>query len=692
MKKRQAVQQKLESILKSKKFDELDEYRDQKSWPSLTSEEKSLLAMLFVEHGRSQLNAGNSDVLRSFELATELDPDDWKVLYDQACAYIDHAHNPRCLELASQALKKASEIEPSEDLIWLELADCLRQRGQVEADPQLFSESDRCYAQAEALIESSQNFELLPHIYINWGCLWHTMGCESGEPSDFAVALQKFELADTHESSPSTGFLCHYGESVMSLYSVLERDDLLTRALKIFERAVDVDPECSSALLHTALTLYKIYEKTEDEAAYLRASEMFSQAIQVIPDQSTPWLFWGQMVLLRAGETDDDALVHDAIEKLTTADALDPDDPHILVTLAEAQVMLGMRNESLEWLKTAEDTLQKAVCLDPRNPGVWAAYGHCLKAMGRYFGDKRYYERAIEQYERALGIEPGAVGLCVGIAEAYIDLGDIEGLSDHFLQAIKALKDCQEGQMRSASLSHRWGVACFKLAEMTGEQHWVQEAVSRFERAIEMREDQGKQALSEWRYDLGCAYDFLGDMGDNPSHYERSVQLLKSVLEEEPTHTHARYHLAMAQVHLGELTLDTDCFYQAINHFEEVIQQDSEDDVAIAELGITYLNLAELTRDPATPEITDHLFAQSEDFLRQALSLGHLGVYYHLACLHSLNGRYEQAMLHLNQAYEAKSMPPVQEVIQDEWLQGLRATAAFSEFMVRTGLSNGGAH
>ena len=68
--------------------------------------------------------------------------------------------------------------------------------------------------------------------------------------------------------------------------------------------------------------------------------------------------------------------------------------------------------------------------------------------------------------------------------------------------------------------------------------------------------------------------------------------------------------------------------------------------------------------------------------MMQAAKLGNAQAYYNLCCLFSLLGDYEKAMHFIRKADLFAALPPLEEIQADEWLDGLRDTSAFQEFVL----------
>jgi tetratricopeptide (TPR) repeat protein len=226
---------------------------------------------------------------------------------------------------------------------------------------------------------------------------------------------------------------------------------------------------------------------------------------------------------------------------------------------------------------------------------------------------------------------------------------------------------------------NEWGVAAMKFAEFSQEQEPLEFAIEKFETAIELdlTLSEGEYIDPEWLYNYGCAYDFLGDMNEDPLNYERSIALLQKVLEIDPDYLQARYNLAVAYSHLGEVTADIEPLKNACEHFHTLLAQDAEDEMAWNEWGLALINLGLLLCEEAQPGLGSQYFCEAESKLQQAAYLGYNVSFYNLACLCSLRGDYQAAIAYLERAENNAGMPPIEDVMQDIWLDGLRETEQF---------------
>ena len=224
-----------------------------------------------------------------------------------------------------------------------------------------------------------------------------------------------------------------------------------------------------------------------------------------------------------------------------------------------------------------------------------------------------------------------------------------------------------------------WGYALLKLAELTSNKNYVETALDKFEQAITRQsKEYGNAAIDpEWFYNYGCALDFLGDFNEDVTYYEKAVYVLSKTIQLDPTYTDARYNLALALSHLGEATADIEALNRANDHFQILLSQDNEDEMGWNDWGLTLLTLAHLLDDKALPHQSQKLYEQAENKLHHAAALGNIHSFYNLTCLYSLTENYTAAIYSLERAELAGALPSLDDLMHDEWLEGLRQTEGF---------------
>lgn len=228
-----------------------------------------------------------------------------------------------------------------------------------------------------------------------------------------------------------------------------------------------------------------------------------------------------------------------------------------------------------------------------------------------------------------------------------------------------------------------WGVALLKLAEMSEQPSHVEMAIEKFERALKQPIEtlDCEDVDLEWVYNYGSAYDLLGELTEEPSHCEKAVQILSQVVQLDPEYSHARYNLALALSHLGEALFDVELYQKAIEHFQHLINHDPEDEMIHLDYGMSLTNLGLLVDDANHPEQAQALFKLAENHLMQAAVLGNTQSYYQLAGLYSITDHLDQAMHYLERARFFDALPGMEDLLHDEWLEAVRQTAPFRQFI-----------
>jgi len=179
----------------------------------------------------------------------------------------------------------------------------------------------------------------------------------------------------------------------------------------------------------------------------------------------------------------------------------------------------------------------------------------------------------------------------------------------------------------------------------------------------------------------GCALDSLGEFSGEEEHYELAVQMLTQVFIADPSHYDACYNLGVALTHLGEAVYELEYYNKAIELFSMVTGRDSEDDMAWNEWGMALLTMSDLMEDQTNKSAVETLRDSAKRKLLKAASLGNIASFYNLATLYAISGEYELAVRYLERSAEHGALPPVDEMLSDEWLEKFCSTEIFKEFL-----------
>lgn len=676
------LQKQLQEILTQKDFNRLGAFSESSAWSTLTNDERHLLGMLFVAKGENQLSMGDGKVLESFALASQVAADNPQVFYQQAVAYATQNNNIRCLTEACKALESATRLDPAFFDAWHAWGCILVHVGNLNGEMIHFQDANQKFLNA---LRCSQNAEQvkLGSLYSQWGLSWQSLGQLSGEAHDFTQALDKFRQA-TELGINDADFWNDYGNSISSLGILIGKNALFLEAIELFRKAIACVPEHFSAWLNLGRAFQRLFDSEPEERYFRCASESFGRAADIDSKNLNLWMLWGCLYL------DSGKMKHDldhlriSCQKLERANACESNHSEVLRFWAEAEMLCGTYLERLDVLRLSEEKILKSLELNPDSPDAWCVYGTILTELGRYFTDETYYEQSIEKFRYGLSLNSKHTRLWYGLSLAHYALGE---LTDEVKMFEDSARYC--AKVIECSGSHvpqfwnDWGVALMKISELNDDQSALELGIEKLECAIGTKEigEYLPHCELEWLYNYGCAFDFLGDLTENPRDYEKSIHVLSLVVKQDPSYTHARYNLALSLSHLAELTDDIDAFQKSLDHFQTLLGKDPEDENAWNDWGMTLLNYAQLVHDPLHPEKSLSYYEQAEEKFTHAVALGYSYAFYNMACLYSLIGNNTAAMHYIERTEASGSLPGIEDVMHDEWLEGLRETSEFRSFV-----------
>jgi tetratricopeptide (TPR) repeat protein len=680
---------KFKEIMSSQAFDRLEEFCNPLVWTALSAAETNQLASLFVLRAEAEVARGDeSAAADSFLLAAQLDPRGIaKTLYLRAMKAISETHFTGYASLACQVFEISLDKYPDCFDSWYLWAILLTHLGRFCADPQYFQQANERFQIALTFRPPIENQAIdNQQFYWQWGLCDASNGELYGEAQDFMKALQKYSKA-AEEGVKSAIFFVDYGNAAQHLGLLVSRSDLLREAVQWYQKAIDQLPTSQHAWRQYAFAQKLLYDFESQNEDLISGHDAFKRAVEFDSTNYEIWHWWGKM-LLTAGRINHDVdFVKQSVEKFEKAYELDNQVPQILIAWADALVLLGANYERLDFLRDAESKIIIALEAVPNRAEWWYVYGNCLMEMGRYFRDLDYYHRAAAQFNEGLTHDENAAFLWFGLGTANFAVGeqeeDVEMLEKAAICYEKVFEINQGKEHTCLNVWNEWGMALMKIAELTDNTAAVEQAIQKFELAIhfQMSEDDANQVDPDWLYNYGCALDLLGELTDDAQSYEKAVQVLTKVVLLDPKYGFARYNLALALSHLGEAASDVDCFQKSLELFHNIISNDSEDDVAWHEWGHALLHFAELLEEPIHSDYTQKLFEQAESKFQHAIALGNQHAYYSMASLYSLSGNYLFAMHFLEKAEASGTLPSLETLNRDRWLEGLRQQPPFRQFI-----------
>lgn len=680
------LQKTLQEILLQEDFDRLTPFKKKAFWSKMSKEESEMLAHLLVAQGERQLRLGDSTALESFDIALQIAPNSPQLLFQQALAYSSHPDNIRCLTSACTALQATLELDPQFLEAWSAWGYALVRMGMFHNDASYFVEADQKFAQAEFLAEQA-SVEKRALFYRQWGVVWFLHGKQSGEAHDFHMAMEKYQLASAL-GLDDADFWNDYGNAISELALLIGRKELFIEAQARYRKAVKLLPNEYRGWLNLACCCRHIYEHNNEEIYFDYAMESFTKSSELRTDDVNLWLNWGLLYFYSGKHKTDIEHVQTSLEKFCQAYVCDSDHPAVLCRWGEAQMLYAACKEDVDLLREAELKIVRSLEIAPDNIQAWCVYGNCLNELGRYFGDPSFYEQAIEKFEYALTLNPHHPLLWYGLSLAHFSMGEIKANVEMIEKAARCCSKVMEcGGQSYPQFWNDWGVALMKLAELNHDQNYIEAAIEKFERAIgQPSEWDADECELEWLYNYACALDFLGEFTEDPKYHEKAILVLLQVLQHDPNYFHARYNLALAYFHHGDLSDNVESLQNASDYFQILLSEDNEDETAWCDWGMALMHLALLTQEAFDGERSQKLFLQSEEKLLNAVALGNTSALYNLACLYSLTGNFQAAMHFVERAELVGALPSIDDLLHDDWLEDLRDTSDFRHFI--TLLSN----
>lgn len=653
------------------------------------------LAEKFLDQAEELVETGGrgESLLEALESAEKLIPEDVSVLCRSARLLFRYGvlnSKGRFFLLALDKLKLAAEKNSlffDTRYVWWQLwGNILVQLGKLVNDTSLFEMALEKYERASQACGSAD-----AEVYWDWADAWILLGQKSGELTDFQQGLAKFDMAARQEIlSPFFRLdyahaLCLYGQLIGNPALLDTATAQLKGVISETYHAEGSEPAIVylAAWRKIALVAKTRYQLSHTLEHFDEADKLLREAILTSPKNGELWLDWAEHFLYAGWIRREIKLVEMGLEKLTASKVKDCDPVRVSYLLGFGLVTFGLFLENLKLLREGNERIQAALEVAPDHIPLKFAEGFADLGFGIYFSDAGAFAKAATVFENQIQATACAVDDWYALFQTYMSWGLQEEDPSLVRKGLKAIKRVSELRPFSPVHLNEWGVALLRIRQLEEEkervQNCVEEAIALFQRAWDLAEEE------ETLYNWGCAYDLLGDITGDEEHYGKAIDLLSKALDKKPSQLHVRYHLGLALSHLGELVVNADCLSQAIEFLEAVAKIESDDENVWSDLGYALLNLAQAIDDPHHPQEGENRRRDAEKALLRAAELGSGDACYHLACLYSLTGLYEASLQYLYKADSADSLPALEDLEHDDWLDGIRSTQAFQDFLTAQG-------
>lgn len=656
----------------------LEEIEGKLNFENSKHESYTNLSESLVSKGEMKLVQGDFSGLKLFDLAIKLDPTNPKLFFKGALALFEYGSENDCTEAlleASRKLKKCVGIDPNFFDAWHAWGNALYLLGEKTGHFHYYLDAKKRFEKALTLTEEIPN-EVLADLHWYLGDTWMEIAEKSSEPSDLQHALSEFKKAESLNENLSWHFWESYGLCYTALGTSSNDIRYFFKAVDCFKNCISIAISKEKGWLHLGDTLFCIYEKTHDEDHFTKANECYAAAAELKPKRTRVYVSWAKLLLDSGRWMKDVKRLQSAVEKCKKASFKKKRSPKIHSLMAEAMAELGLLTQDLKLLYHAQNKALRASEFDEDMPEVWHVLGTTHFMLAEYFNDIEQYYVAMEKFQIGLSIDRTFHVLWHDLGKVFAKFGSIENNPEHFQKAClfyeKAL------HLKSDSVYHyNYALSLTKIGELINSQDYVQKAIEQFEYAIHLQ----KNVIyhhSDWMFEYATALDMMGDFFDEDKYYKKALEIFHHVQMIDPEFPQIHYHIALCYGHFGEMTGEVDLFQRAIHHYKIAYAHENENEQTVLDWALTLINIQ--LHIPETSE--DNYFTEAEFKMIQAAKLGNIHAYYALACLYSLTKQFQKGMLFLQKAFTYHALPPLAELLHDDWLENLRSTEAFQRFAI----------
>ena len=512
---------------------------------------------------------------------------------------------------------------------------------------------------------------------------WHVSGRTSGEPLDFQHALKCYERLQSLKGMASEDW-----SELGRILQVMGRstgDRLwVERSLHAFrsalEKAESPEPELGRAWLGLAHSALLLFELSGVVSSLQEALDAYHEAVQHDPLNPQVWVESAQLHWIAGAALRERRLRDLALQQIQRAVEIAPDHIRARCWAVQLHGTYGVERDDLSSLSESQRHLAWLETHAPDHPGTALASGVYLESRARYFEDDEPLEQAIAAYKKACERSPSDPQAWMELAAATYLLADVRhdgALLELGLQAIERAHALRPWHMETL---RQLSVGLIRLGQASRSQETLERAIAILEGILTKHDD--SSGPSEWRYHLGCAYDFLGEITLDVRHFEKAVEWLQAAYQSDSKKPGWRLNLAQSLIHYGEVSGQIEPMMLALEHLQAVSQVESEAPIVWLEWGQALLSLADMMHDPAQMDLHGLLLREAEEKLMRAAQLGEGVANFFLGCCYSLAQQPQLALDALLKAQQLRALPPLQELVQHDWLSALQGEPGFQQLLV----------
>ena len=518
--------------------------------------------------------------------------------------------------------------------------------------------------------------ESLSNVYWSYGKINMILARKSGEISDLSISLTAHKNAFNLNENLGPSFWSSYSSCALSLGSNINDSKLYLEAISHQNKAIAKESSNWKHWFQLARCISKLFFSSSDEDHFLQANEAFITAAKLNPTEDSFYLSWAKLLFVSGKRTKEVKRFYSAVEKCSFAQTLNDQNPKTYSIWSIALSEIGSIKEVLSILYDSENKAHEGFKYSSNSTDLYFAKGYSLLAQAKYFDDADFYHQAIEKFQEGLSIDRTCHKLWYHLGYTYSVLAKIEFDPSYYERAIKFFTRAIHLNMQSSYL-FAYARTLLELSEIQNDEENLENAITHFQQAISLN----KNAIfiqTESLFHYAKALDLYGDYKNEKTFYAQSIDVLKKILLVDPSFPNIHHKLGLVYDHLGELLDDKSILEKALIHFKIAEKTSFEDPSLYADHGLTKIHLAEIS---LSSEERYSLYKEAEYKLTQSAKLGHTESYYHLATLYSLSCEYEKSIFFLNKCINYDSLPQLDDLLEDEWLENLRHTEIFQSFL-----------
>lgn len=644
----------------------------------LPEEKKKELASRYLAEGEMALLQGNLRALPCFEAASNLDGANPMIWHRQGLAFFEYGSEEgkeKALLLASKNFKIATQLNPNFFEAWVAWGNVLLQLGKFHEEHHFLIEAKQKYQKALEHVEG-QSKETLAELYWDYGIAWSQIAKYTGEALDIRLAIDAFQTAKSYLEDPAPEFYNDCGLAYLEMGLLTNDARLYLEAIDYMKKAVEIRPHYFDGLLSLAEGYCQLYINSAEIAYAQKAFESYASATKIFPKNPESWLGWGQILGEVGKHTKDPKLLRLSIEKCARAAQASPKNPEIIAQWVESLSRLGMETSRLDCIIEAEHKIIKATDRFPDDPELWHAYGISMMAFARYYDELDFYEAAIEKLQNGLSIDRTDPEIWHTLGLVHKQYAELTQDSELIERSCRFLTKAMDLKPSCPMLLFDAASAMLLQSELLEDLPSLEQAISLFSLLLQNH----KNALlyhPQWLFEYGKALACLGDFTDEEVYYVHAIEVFCHVLLIDPDYPAIHHQSAICYVELGHLSGESEYYQRALHYYRLAQRQDPESEQVWLDWGICLIYLAHHALESSAMH---QLYMDAEIKIQKAGLLGSTQAYYTLAALYSILGRTQESMTLIQRSLELKSLPSLEEILEDEWLENVRGTSAFVQF------------